>query len=688
MKKFINLVLNFILCAAVFAQPKGAEKSMDTSTFPVKRVVIFSSGIAFFEHSLSVSGTGELQLTFKAEDVNDALKSLIINDPENGKSGGAAPGVTYPSEQTLYRTLQSLSVDLSGDPSLADILNGLRGTEIELAPPLSLKGRIIGTEKRGGGKDSPEETWLSLLTGEGIRGINIEQISTFAFNDSEITGDLNRALDLIKVSRNTRHRNLKIKFPDSGDRIISVSYVIPAPVWKVSYRLDLSGVEVQTINTNTGKAHFQGWAIVDNDSDMDWEDVSLSLVAGRPVSFKQNLYPPYYLERPTLPLAIAGIARAETYDTGMRNRLMKESAVESMAMVKPMVEEMDYYEETSVPAASSSWDRADTAVQSGAGDQFDFTLNKPVSLDRQMSAMLPLTDGGIEAEKLIILSGARALNAGIHPSLGAELTNTTGIRLPAGPVTVYDKGPAGSVYSGDALLDFLNDGEKRLISYGEDLSVTASAALKTDLSISAVAVNSGLMTITRKQGFQRTYSIKNNASENKLLIIEHPITNEANLVSPADYSEKTPAAYRFRRIIPAKGESVFTVREETPRYERVTLAQLTIETLLSYASSREIGGEVRSVFARTAELKQNADKAADDEADILKDQNYKIEEQNRIRRNLEAAGNTSVQGQEYLKRLSAADTEIDALAEALKNAELNTKKAKETYEAYLLSISF
>ncbi|MDR2078252.1 MAG: hypothetical protein LBP74_00840, partial [Treponema sp.] len=333
MKKshLIYLLLAILLFSlnrgGVFAQSiqdrsGGGQTGAETS-IPLRKISLFSSGVAYFEHRGDVSGDQVVRLPFNQNAVNDALKSLVINDP-----GSSSPSVRYASEQTLYRTLRSLKIDLSGNPGAAEILQNLRGAEIRVNTPSAVTGRILGVEYRhlqqssprradvqtGGGNyngEPAQEAWLSLATEQDIRVMAVRDIISFSFTDPHMNRDLERALDLLLTSRDTETRLLTISLPGARRRAVSLSDVIPAPVWKVSYRLDLSQEQHRT----TGSM-LQGWAIVDNDGDTDWIDVELSLVTGRPVSFVHPLSPPYDLSRPTLPLAIAGIAEAETYDSG------------------------------------------------------------------------------------------------------------------------------------------------------------------------------------------------------------------------------------------------------------------------------------------------------------------------------------------------------------------------------------
>ncbi|MDR3123711.1 MAG: DUF4139 domain-containing protein, partial [Treponema sp.] len=255
------------------------SQSGPDAAIPLRKISLFSSGVAYFEYEGEVSGAADISLPFNRNAVNDALKSLVIND-----SGSASPSVRYDSEQTLYRTLRSLTIDLSGNPGAAEILQSLRGAELQVNIPYAVTGRILGVEYRrvseAGVYGGPpiQEAWLSLATDQGIRVMAVKDIPSFSFTDPRINGDLQRALDLLLDSREAETRLLTVSLPGDGRRAVSLSYVIPAPVWKVSYRLDLQAE----------KPLLQGWAIVDNDGDTDWTDVELSLVTGRPVSFAQN----------------------------------------------------------------------------------------------------------------------------------------------------------------------------------------------------------------------------------------------------------------------------------------------------------------------------------------------------------------------------------------------------------------
>jgi hypothetical protein len=672
----------FLTGAGLYAQAAGTSAGTEEA-IPLRKITVYSSGVAFFEHSGTLSKPALIKLPFNAGAVDDALKSLVIND-----SASAAPSVHYPSERTLYRTLKTLKIDLSGDPGIPQIIGNLKGEELDIstAEGQSLSGRIIGVEYRGAlpavesAAPPVPEPCLSLATARGIRTVSFREILSLSFKNPEINADLNRALDLIMASRNSETRDLAVELPGTGSRAVSLSYVIPAAVWKVSYRLDLS----------RDSPFLQGWAIVDNDGDTDWDNVELSLVTGRPVSFIQNLYPPYRLTRPTLPLAIAGMAEARTYDSGWggadRGEDSRNKALRSEAYAEADSEQAAPVPapRTAVRSAEPAAAAVETALGQAAGDQFAFTFRRPVTLKRQESAMLPLVEGTIRARKTLVFSGSRASRGfTVHPALGAELINSSGMKLPAGPITVYD----GGAYAGDALIEFFPEGEKRLISYGEDLSVTGNAGFANFQVLSMVTIRGGVMTLNRKHVSERTYTIRNASAEAKELILEHPITQRTVLAEPAAFDERTDSFYRFSRTLPANGELVVTVKEELPYEEQIGLALAKMDTFIHFASSQEIPAPVRAAMQRAVELKQQADAAKNVQAGLEARQDRLVLEQDRIRRNLEAAGNQTDQGREYLKRLAAMDGEIDALTLSIEDAREKAETAQAALEAYIASLN-
>ena len=65
----------------------------------------------------TVKGEGTTELRFKTQQINDILKSLVLQDLDGGK----VAAVTYPSQDPIAKTLKSFQVDITANPTLADL---------------------------------------------------------------------------------------------------------------------------------------------------------------------------------------------------------------------------------------------------------------------------------------------------------------------------------------------------------------------------------------------------------------------------------------------------------------------------------------------------------------------------------------------------------------------------------------
>jgi hypothetical protein len=444
-------------------------------------------------------------------------------------------------------------------------------------------------------------------------------------------------------------------------------------VWKASYRLDLSG----------GNVRVQGWAIIDNTGEMDWQNIRLSLVTGKPVSFIQNLYAPYYFQRPVLPLAIAGAAEAMVYGSGVEQEYAMEESYDmdyaAAPSAAPSPNRMMAKSSAKKESAFSPLADSNGALSNGSdsGDFFSYTMPTPVSIPRRQSAMLPFVEAKISGEKLSVFSSGAA-----HPMFCVQLTNTSGMKLPAGPVTVFDDGN----YSGDALVEFFPQNDKRILAFGEDIAVACTESSSVSGFASGMTVSKGVLTIARKNVYTKTYDFLNADSKVRKLVVEHPITSGATLVSPTKFRESTGSLYRFDVDLPSGGKVSLSVREEKPDWRNVTLVSLDAATLLSYSTSSEVPVSIKTALEKAVALKKKTDEANVEVQSALTRKNDLVENQGRIRDNLIAAGNETQQGKDYLKKLAQADVEIDKASADIVLARKALTDANEAFKAYVSTL--
>jgi hypothetical protein len=277
------------------AAANGTAKSA-AATLPIGQVILFSSGVGYFQREGEVEGQTRVDLTFPGTDVNDLLKSLVLQD-----GGGKVGSINYDSPDPIEKTLKSFALDLTYNPSFGQLLNQARGEKVEVtlvqgnaAQPGNLSGTILGMEsqRQPHGKDALIDVeMLNLLCSEGVRSVPLSQVLRVRFLNPALESELRRALEVLASRHDSQKKVVSLSFDGEGKRPVRVGYVIENPIWKTSYRLVLQ---------DNGKAFLQGWAVVENTSDDDWKDVRMALVSGRPISFKMDLYQPLFIPRPTV----------------------------------------------------------------------------------------------------------------------------------------------------------------------------------------------------------------------------------------------------------------------------------------------------------------------------------------------------------------------------------------------------
>jgi len=275
---------------------------------PIKRVVLYKNGVGYFEHVGKVRDSQNVTISFTSGQLNDVLKSLTVLD----LNGGRIAGVAYGSSAPVDRQLGDLRLPVGDKPGLTEILGALRGARLEIHSGTSvITGRLLSTERktRTGGGSTLEVEYVSLLSDTGeVRTTELLPSFSVRFLEKDLTAKLGRYLDLVSSGREIQLRDMAISTEGTGVRGLFVSYISEVPVWKATYRI--------VLNSKAGKAPMlQGWAIIDNTVGQDWNKVELSLVAGAPQSFVQNISQPTYARRPVVELQGSMNTAPQTYES-------------------------------------------------------------------------------------------------------------------------------------------------------------------------------------------------------------------------------------------------------------------------------------------------------------------------------------------------------------------------------------
>lgn len=658
------------------------------SDVPVRTVTLFSSGVGYFEHAGTVTDNASTELRFKTGQINDILKSLLLQDLDGGKIAS----VNYASQEPLDRKLKSFQIDISGNPTLGDLLAQLRGARVTVtANDRTMTGTILGVEKKqvGAGGQSPavvERTVLTLLSGALIKSEILDDIRELKLEDPALQEELSKALEALAGARDQEKKTVTLNFTGQGSRRVRVGYVVETPIWKTSYRLVLGE-----------KSAIQGWAIVENQTDRDWENVSLSLVSGRPISFVQDLYTPLFIPRPVVVLELYASLRPREYEGGVAaGGAVAQEQMEMQQQAK--LSARDQRARTGAPAprvvAPGSAFAADVAtpmdptssVQSIAsaakmGELFQYTVGN-VTLPRQTSAMIPIITDPLDVQKLSVYNASVLAR---NPLNGARLKNTTGKHLLAGPVTVLADGG----YSGDARLDNVPPGQSRLLTFGIDLDVTVDATKRhTTQSLQTASIVRGTLRLVRKNVETQEYVFENKGEKDKTVIIEHPRkSGDWKFVDTVSPVESTDAVHRFEGKATAGKQSTLAVREEVTVTEGVAILGFEIQDYLRYIQTGPIPQKVKDALSKAADLKRavvDTQRQIEERTKRLSDIST---EQNRIRENLKTIQQNTDLYRRLVEKLGTQETTIESVQSEISTLQKDLEAKQKALSDYLVNLN-
>ena len=691
------------------------------TTLPITRVVLFNSGVGYFSRSGEVEGEARVDLTFQESDVNDLLKSMVLED----FGGGRVSAVSYDSREPIARTLSSFAINLNANPTFAGIVSQMRGERIEVAisptaanQPGKLTGTIVGVEKQKvpAGTQVIEAEVLNMWCAEGLRSVKLGDVQSLRFSNPVIESEFRRALEVLALSHDNGKKAVQLHFAGDGKRKVQVGYVVEAPVWKTSYRLLMS---------EKAKPYLQGWAMVENPTDEDWTGVKMALVSGRPISFKMDLYNPLYVSRPTVEPELFASLRPPTYSGGFPRELNKVAiAIKQDALGQPAVPDMPapgaagpagFGGALAVEPARPRMRLAETvdkekqaerkkyaqdfgrdlaermnagavgnAATAGAlGDFYQYTIDHAVTLPRQKSAMLPIVGKDVEGARLSIYNQSVQAK---HPLLGLRFKNTSGAHLNQGPVTVFE----GSVYAGDTRVLDVQPNEERLLSYAIDLGTEvdpqAGAGKQVITSVKAVK---GIVTTVTKVTDEKTYKIANRSETDRTLLIEHPnrTAQQFKLVGTDKPAEETPEVFRFQTPVKAGETKSFTVKEQRDVLQTVSLSNGAEGQMRYFISLSEASPALKTKLQEALQIKGSWDATLRELNQVKTDLARLTADQDRIRKNLRETPKEAEVYATYLKKLSDQEKEIDALTAKQKALMGDEFAARKKYEDYLANIS-
>ena len=653
------------------SRPPSLEALKDSSSrLPVKRVVLYKTGIGYFEHSARVHGTQDLSVDFTTAQLNDVLKSVTAVDLGDGH----VSSVRYNSIAPLDERLKSLRLPFGEQITQDGYLDALRGARIEVRSGSgTATGRLLSVEKlrRQRAKDDFEDvTSFSLVTDAGeMRNFELGPGTSVRIAERELNDEVERYLSLIASSRSSEVRQMSFTAAGSGDHDVFISYISEVPVWKSTYRIVFPEKDEQ-------HPLLEGWAIVDNTIGEDWNNVDLSQVSGAPQSFVQNISQPLYARRPEVPLPKALAPTPQAHEATVEVNGRNFAQVIALA---PGVSNQTGQDEAVVGALSK---QAAEAESKSLGDFFQYSIKQKITIGKNQSALVPILESHIEAEKVTLW------NPKSVPLRALWVRNTSGQVLDAGSFNVLE----GGAFSGEGVFETIHPDERRLLSYAGDAAIHVKySSVSSQKPFSRLRIAKGIMELIEERHQTDQFTIRNADTNARVVIIESPAENGWQLASGSPQPEESSESFhRFRVPVEAGKTAELTVESIHPEQTIYELSNLDVDTVMLIVRERNVSPAIKQAFDGILGQKKKVAQLSEQIEDRKHESEQISADQNRIRENMKALKGSSEEKvllERYVGELDSQESRLLSLRKELSALTAQENAANAELEQSIMAVN-
>ncbi len=601
-------------------------------------MVLFKHGVAYLERSGAADGPFEL--SFRRDEMNDVLKSLAVWIARGEATVGA---VAFDKPEDPEDALARRRLRLDPGGALGGLLSALRGRRVCIDTDLgTTEGEVVGVESDPG-PEGPTRARLLVRTAEDTLAIvSLDHARALRLSESTSRADLEFLVDRSRAATAGDNRWVRVAI-DGVAEDLRVSYVIPAPVWRVSYRLACVADEVLLM----------AWGIVHNPADEDLDAIDLTLTTGQPVSFVIDLYNPRNVARAVVEeqsRAASAPTQFEREPAVSRGAAAPPPAPRMVAPMSPGAMPVPALPPPLPMAQAMAAGPAPSVEHADRGEFFEYRVATRVSIKRGGSAMVPLLASRIPAKK------ERIWRVGQPPSpdLVLDFDNRSGAVLEEGPAVIY----ADDVYAGEAMVPYSARGTRVRLAFAKDLAVRCRASTSQQVVLSGITLAPD--TVIEASRVEQRWTLRADSDHREPIevVFEVPRVN-GRTWDPAGPQpmESTANFHRFRVTVPPHGSSTIEPVERWPSMRHVHSSQLHAQELDQWLGRRFLDASTHAALAEVLSLQQSAAHADVERQRVEAARAQAFEKQTRITQQLSVLKEGGAEGElraRYVRELAAA----------------------------------
>ena len=636
-----------IATLSAFFLSLAASTAFAGTSDPVKSVTLSSGGLAEIVRSATVGQNAWINIDVPLDQVDDILKSIIVRDNIGHVKSLSLAGPT-PVDET-FKTLPFKPSDLTSLPAL---LNSIHGGRIQAGEQ---QGVVLGVTEIPGNAQTQLSWQLSFLRDDGAISMVPIPGTQITIIDPAIQEKLKSAMAVISKASADNARTISIQLDGPASRNVDISYVVPAPIWKTSYRL---------VPGQDGTVRLQAWAIFENASGEDWNGVGITLSSGKPVTLRQRLHSLFWKQRTEVSVDTTSVA----VNQAMAAKPLARKSIPAMAIAAPPPAPM-----TEKSSDASMAEPADPVLTGEGSVTSTFALAGTYDVRNGDTLSVPILDQGVKAE---MVSLYRAEAGGEHPTAAAVIDNDSGISLPPGIVTVYD-GKQG--YVGDAKTMGLPTGQKQAVSFALDQKVSITSQPRSETTITQIKVADGIINTSSMTREDTVYRIVGASDASRVVLIEQ--IKRLGWTFKADgMTDDTPTKDRIKTVVKAGETKVVTSTLSIVNQEGFALADAGSDELTQWQDAA-IDPAMRAKLDDLVKAKAAQD-AARKTLEELNQQFALVEaDQQRARSNLQSVGSGDTKTR-FEKLLNGTEDKL----EKIELARAEQRKVAQTADAKVAAI--